>query len=92
MFGDFDEPVRRLLEQELGGPVLDSQKVVIKVFDPEAKSPEASSAKESPALPDWCNVYAGLSDAAVDRLDHATKQRLDLTRGTGLQIVDWRQS
>ena len=32
-----------------------------------------------PRLPDWCNVYEGLSDEEIDRLEQGI-QRLDLTR------------
>jgi hypothetical protein len=31
-------------------------------------------------LPEWWNVYEGLSDAEIDRLDQAIRQRAELTR------------
>ncbi len=31
-------------------------------------------------LPEWCDVYDGLSDEEIERLERAISRRLDLTR------------
>ncbi len=31
-------------------------------------------------VPEWWNVYEGLSDEEIDRLDKAIRERADLTR------------
>ncbi len=49
------------------------------------KPDDARDVREVAVLPDWCNVYSGLSDEEIERLDAATKQRLDLSRGSGEQ-------
>jgi hypothetical protein len=74
---------RQALEHLLGTPLHDNQQVIVTIVESAmANRPPANNPTMPPRLPDWCDVYAGLSDEAIDRLDGATKQRLDLTRPT----------
>lgn len=77
---DIDIHDRRALERLVGKPLRENQQVIINVvnLDPASESPPTGT--NGATLPDWCNVYAGLSDEEIDRLDKATQQRLDLTR------------
>ena len=71
---------RRALEHVIGRPLTDNQQLVIRVVSEDASSTRARSAPETPALPDWCNVYEGLSDEQVSALEAVVLRRADLTR------------
>jgi hypothetical protein len=71
---------RYALEHAFGVPLHEHRQVVLKVVEISEPEPIATGKSEAPALPEWCNVYAGMSDEDVDRLDRAIRQRLDLTR------------
>ena len=65
----------------MGKRLRENQQVIINVMNidvPAAPATQDTGAQST--LPEWCNVYAGLSDEEIDRLDQATKLRLDLTR------------
>ncbi len=68
------------LEHLIGFPLYPGQQVIVQVIEIESgrekNAPDSGEAK----LPDWCNVYDGLSDEEIDRLDGAIQQRLDLTK------------
>lgn len=63
---------RTVLEGVIGQKLADDQQVVIHVV-----SLPPPAAEE---VPPWWNVYEGLSDEDVDRLDGAIRQRANLTR------------
>ena len=64
---DIDAADRQALEHVIGRSLSTSQQVVINVVDIPAAS--AVSEKQPPTtptrLPDWCNVYEGLTDDEV---------------------------
>jgi hypothetical protein len=79
--GDIDARDRQALEHVLGQSLRENQQLVIGIVDrqiPPEVSPNRANA--SATLPDWCNVYAGLSDAEVADLEKAILQRADLSR------------
>jgi hypothetical protein len=80
--GNLGDGERSAAEQLVGHPLHQNQQLVIHVVDLEPISTEPSLGAEGQQLPDWCNVYAGLSDAEVAALERAISQRLDLTRST----------
>jgi hypothetical protein len=74
---------RQALEHVLGPPLHDHQMVVVRVVSTEA--PEHSQANGDQdalddALPDWCDVYEGLSDDEIASIEEIMLTRADLTR------------
>lgn len=62
----------------------DDQQLVIGVVDRQSRreplgEPNISTA-DVPTLPDWCNVYEGLSDEETADLERVILQRADLSR------------
>jgi hypothetical protein len=75
---DIEETDRHALEHVIGRPLHATQQVIINVVDVDVASQAQGPALDR--LPDWCNVYEGLSDEEIERIDRATSRRLDLTR------------
>jgi hypothetical protein len=81
--GDIDENERQLLERALGRELKDNQQVIIRVMTPGNEAPEqteAADGQESDDLPEWCNVYEGLTNQQVADVDAAIRERANLTR------------
>ena len=76
-----DIPVNDLqaLEHLIGAPLRPSQQVIVQVVEKESRGSEIPPQTDDIQLPEWCNVYEGLSDEEIDRLEEGI-QRLDLTR------------
>jgi hypothetical protein len=77
--GDSD---RSAAERLVGHPLDENQQLVIQVMNLDRASPEDEAGSETEQLPEWCNVYAGLSDADIETLERAISRRLDLTQRT----------
>jgi hypothetical protein len=80
---DIDQADRDALEHVIGQSLREDQQVVISVriaSPPPSQSTEASGVPTDEHVPDWWNVYEGLSDEEIDRLDKAIRERADLTR------------
>jgi hypothetical protein len=67
------------LEHLIGAPLRPSQQVIVQVVEKGPSVNDVPPAAGEPKLPDWCNVYEGLSDEEIDQLEQGF-QRLDLTR------------
>lgn len=70
---DIDVSDRHALEHVVGQPLRDDQRLVIQIVNTDTAE---STPKEVPPaaanrLPDWCNVYEGLSDAEIADLETA---------------------
>ncbi len=67
---DLDRNDRSALERVVGQELREGQRVVIQVENPpvEEREPSTPAAGE---LPEWCNIYAGLSNDEIDELDQA---------------------
>jgi hypothetical protein len=76
-----DETHRRALEDVLGRELRANQRLVINVLELEV-SGGAGTAGERPgqSLDDWTQVYAGLSDDQIERIDEVANERARLTR------------
>ena len=61
-------------------PLYPGQQVIVQVIEIESGREKKWLDSGEAKLPDWCNVYDGLSDEEIDRLDGAIQQRLDLTK------------
>lgn len=81
---DLDRSDRTLLERLLGERLSDDQQLVIGVLDRHPRGEPSHQVHvalaEAPALPDWCNVYEGLSDEEIADLERVILQRADLSR------------
>jgi hypothetical protein len=71
---------RQALEHVLGTPLSEDQRVVIQVLSAEAVNvvtPNGALRKAEPdkaepdKLPEWCNVYEGLSDEEIDDIERS---------------------
>jgi hypothetical protein len=78
-FGALSEAGRSAAETLVGHSLAENQQFVIQIVNQDAPAPEAASAAAD-ELPEWCNVYAGLSDGEIATLEQAISRRLDLTR------------
>lgn len=76
---DIETGERRALEQVLGQPLMDNQQIFIHVVTIGNDSAEERSATTS-GLPDWCNIYEGLTDEHLADIERVILERCDLTR------------
>lgn len=63
---DLNATDRSALERVVGHPLTNQQQIVIQIVTPP---PDRSAHKSK--LPEWCNVYEGLSEAEIDELSSA---------------------
>lgn len=78
--GELGETGRSAAETLVGHALDESQQLVIQVVSLGTRENDAESATKPDELPDWCNVYAGLSDEQVAALEQAISRRLELQR------------
>lgn len=81
--GDIDAGDRQALERVLGRCLLENQQLVVQVVNLQvapAAAAKAAPQTGSPVLPEWCNVYARLSDDEIADLEKTILTRADLTR------------
>ena len=71
---------RRALEHVIGQRLSDRQQLVIQVVNPDVPRTQAAAEPEAATLPDWCNVYEGLSDGEMSALGAVILTRADLSR------------
>ncbi len=82
---DLESDERRVYEAALGQKLQENQQVVLQVITLGAKQ-TASQAVDDPAghspeqLPDWCNVYEGLSDEEIRDIETVIFDRSGWTR------------
>jgi hypothetical protein len=79
--GDLDRNARSAIEKVVGHSLDERQRLVIQVM-PTESPPAPTPAEPLPELPEWTDVYQGLSDAEIDDLDAAIRERANLTRPT----------
>ena len=77
---DLHDDERSALEQLVGHALRENQQLVIQILSvsltPQEPAPVATKSK----LPDWCNVFEGLSDSQIAGVEAVALQRADLTR------------
>ena len=71
---------RSAAEQLVGHALREDQQLVIQVVNLDVVPEESGSGADQEQLPEWCNVYAGLTDEEIAKLEHCISRRLDLTR------------
>ena len=82
---EIDADDRQSLEHVLGQSLRKNQQLVINIVDVQVLTgavqvPILDSADGTPTLPEWCNVYEGLSDDEIAAIEQAILQRADLSR------------
>lgn len=84
---DINDQDRQALEHVLGQQLSENQQLVIQVVKlqvaPIAPAESGGRRNSDVILPEWCNVYAGLSDDEIAELEKAILTRADLTRSSG---------
>jgi hypothetical protein len=82
---DINEHELHVLEQVVGRKLKENQQIIIQVVS-VGNGPQKEAGGEEPVvsdeLPEWCNVYDGLTAAEVDELDAAIRERANLTRSS----------
>lgn len=82
--GEMDSQDRQALEHLLGQQLRENQHLVIQVVNlkvqSEAPVPADQGHQNGAALPAWCAVYEGLSDAEVAEMELTIFTRADLSR------------
>jgi hypothetical protein len=86
--GEIDAHDREALEHVLGHALRENQQLEIRIVNlpvqaEPIKTPALHSANGSPVLPEWCNVYDGLSDDEIADMEKTILQRADLSRPSG---------
>jgi hypothetical protein len=77
---EMDTADRRALEHLIGDRLAEHQQIIISVVDLERARPAEPLTPAPTDVPEWWNVYEGLNDEDVDRLDQAIRSRAELTR------------
>jgi hypothetical protein len=80
---DIDSADRLALEHVLGGQLQENQQLVIRVVTLSQQQSNPDQRGESPAvpaLPDWCNVYDGLSEQEIAEIEKIALTRANLSR------------
>ena len=77
---DIDAADRRTLEHVIGKPLNEDQQLIISVVNLDPVGLDRSGETRAQTVPAWWNIYEGLSDEEIDRLDQAIRQRANLTR------------
>ena len=75
---DMDTSERSTLEQLVGHSLRENQQLIIQVITLSA--PGKQPVIPATTLPDWCNVYEGLTDEQIAGVEQVALQRAALTR------------
>lgn len=83
--GEIDAHDRQSLEHVLGLSLRENQQLVINIVNLEVpqdifSEPAADHGRST--LPEWCNVYEGLSDDDIAEMEHTILQRANLSRAS----------
>jgi len=78
---DIDPGDRQVLEHVIGRPLHQNLQLIIQIVGPDSALPTAQPADAAAAdLPEWCNVYAGLSDEEIAEVEKIALTRVELSR------------
>jgi len=69
---DIDAADREALEHVVGRELRENQRVIINVVNLDVEAPPPQQPGPGTAgLPDWCNVYEGLTDEEIDEIEQS---------------------
>lgn len=80
--GELRDNERSAAELLLGHRLRGNERLILQVLDSDVVQPAGQDSRPAQALPDWCNVYEGLTDEEVERID------LSITRGKLTRSVE----
>jgi hypothetical protein len=67
---DIDTADREALEHVVGRKLGENQQLIISVVNLALAAPAVDEARPpSGQLPDWCNIYEGLTDVEIDEIE-----------------------
>lgn len=66
--GEMKANERSAAELLLGHRLRDNEQIVIQIMSHQASEPTCDS-QPAQLLPDWCNIYSGLTDEEIDNID-----------------------
>ncbi|MEX2118616.1 MAG: hypothetical protein WD847_03325 [Pirellulales bacterium] len=67
---DIDSADREVLEHVVGRELLENQQIIISVVNLDmAATPPDAARQPVGGLPDWCNVYEGLTVDEIDEIE-----------------------
>ncbi len=77
---DIDTGDRHALEHVVGKALRDNQRLIIQIVSIDLSETTVAQDTGTGELPEWCNVYEGLSDSEVAEIEKIALTRADLTR------------
>ena len=77
---DLEQVDRSALERVVGHQLRETQQIIVNVVNLDLTAPSQAASGRSDDVPEFWKIYDGLSDAEVDVLDQAIRQRANLTR------------
>jgi hypothetical protein len=77
---DIDTGDRHALEHLVGETLRDNQRLIIQIVSIDLAETTAAQDTGTGELPEWCNVYEGLSDSEIAEIEKIALTRADLTR------------
>lgn len=77
---DLDQSDRSALERVIGHQLRETQQVIVNVVNLDLATKDEAGNGAAANVPPWGNIYDGLGDEDIDRLDTAIRQRANLTR------------
>ncbi len=77
--GELNAGERSAIERLVGHSLSENQQLVIQVMNVDLAKEEPASTIGG-ALPEWCRVYEGLSDIAVEAVEEVALTGADLSR------------
>ena len=80
--GELRDNERSAAELLLGHRLRGNERLILQVLDLDVAQPAGQDSRPAQTLPDWCNVYEGLTDEEVERIDQS------ITRGKLTRAVE----
>ena len=80
--GELRDNERSAAELLLGHRLRGNERLILQVLDSDVVQPAGQDSRPAQALSDWCNVYEGLTDEEVERIDQS------ITRGKLTRSVE----
>ncbi|MEI7700218.1 MAG: hypothetical protein WCK86_10500 [Planctomycetia bacterium] len=77
--GELQDNERSAAELLVGHRLRGNERLILQVLHPEVMQPSVEDSQPAQTLPDWRNVYEGLSGEEVENL-HRSITRCNLTR------------
>ena len=77
--GELQANERSAAELLLGHRLRGNEQLILQVLELDVTEPPANDSRPAQTLPEWCNVYSGLTDAEINEIEKSIT-RSNLTR------------